>query len=81
MMRVALLIGAALLLAGCRDQLQDAKDRYDFLASHGASDADKCAQAQKVADAAADQKRGDDYSFWRIRANLDCNAVQLESLR
>ena len=74
MMRLAL--AAMLLLAGCsQDPLEQAKERYAFLEKNGASSQEKCTQARKAAEIAADQKKDTEYLLWRITANNDCNPL------
>jgi hypothetical protein len=46
--------------------------RYEFIKKHGASVEDRCAEAQRVKDAASAEQRPDDYDLWKMTAEADC---------
>jgi hypothetical protein len=66
----------ALLLAACGESGFEAAQReYDFQKKNGASEADLCAAAKKVATAAMDANNSGDYKLWSVTSDTHCLAA------
>jgi hypothetical protein len=75
-MKQMLLIAALAALAGCKGPVKQAEDRYMMVSRHGAA-AERCAEAQAVADAALQAGDEKAYAKWRDMAEGDCGSARL----
>lgn len=77
---IALLLGAGAYYASMPSAFDRAQEEYDFLKKNGADQAQICAAARKVRDAARDSRNAKDFQLWDLLASVDCNRLAIDRL-
>lgn len=64
---------AVVALAGCKSEVDAAKERYDIVSANSMSDGAKCQAAREVAAAYLKDGNAGMYEAWDMRVRLDCD--------
>jgi hypothetical protein len=73
-------LALAALLASCskgKSEFDRANERYEFVRTHGATDAELCEEGKRVVSAAANEQRSE-YDTLKLNNDIKCMNVGLE---
>lgn len=79
-MRIAILIGAALILAGCDRAAEKAEEEFYFLSKNDATSERLCEVATKVRDAWSARQEREKYRNWELTARTYCLNAEMKRL-
>lgn len=76
MLRVFAGLALATALTGCQSESEKAKDAYEMMERTGASEAERCKQADVVTAAYLREQDQKNYEFWRLRRDITCQSAK-----